>query len=843
MQSSITGMTSEKSVFAIVTMIVAVVFVFGSFPISHAHATYGSDYSNTGTYSDSQNDHNESYSHDDDEDDEDDSSHGYSENEDHEKDDDHSNDDDKNDDDHSSDDDSYEDDDEDDYTHTTTHCALTITKSVNKSTAKVGEHITYTLNFKNTGTANCTGGGVKVVDHLPAEVMYVSETHSSNVDAGYGTIPVNPSGSNSVYFNAHTLTPGESGYVTITTKIRERAQCGSFSFDNQGKTTAFELNNFGTWIYSNSVGVTVDNACHSEKPVPVCTLDASASTITRGGSATLSWTTNHATHVSLIGDVSAHEIGSGSLVVTPTETKTYTLTATGEGGTVTCVKTVTVHEPTSDPVVSCDAFTANPGTLTSAGKTTLTWSTTNATNVSIDNSVGVVLEDGSQEVTVNGNTTYTLTATRDGVTKTCSVPVTIVPNAIVPKCDAFTASQTSIREGQNVTLTWNTTDAASVSIDNGIGSVSEDGSKDVTPGSDTTYVLTATRDGKTTSCQISIQVDEDNNGGGGGGSSSPRCTLKASDTRITPGKKVTLSWKNVRTNDIILKDNRGEELIDTTEKADDEKYNEDDDSISVSPIKSTSYTMTAIKGSKKKSCTVDIKVEGVTVTSTRTVEPLVAGISLSRLPYTGFDAGPFLTTLFYVLLGLWALLVAYVLVLRNKTLPSHGNTLSTAQTHGLMAHTAAASSLTREDGAAPEVSRMGYVPEILTAPRVVPQHNVTSVHAPRGYEAYYESNTPEVVATASVAEIPNLPIGEVSHFDVAVPAPVTKEDLDQLEARAHDAHVLMSTDALNFIVGHSMNELERMELLDTVVQAAKAHYPKEDGWVVVNKDRIISLLK
>lgn len=803
-------------------------------------------------------------------------------------------------------------------------CNMEIIKSVNKTTASIGDELTYTLKVKNIGTANCTGGGVRIADHLPSEVSFVRASTRGDVSLGYdASLPLNPAGTNSVYFNAHTLTPGESVEVDIVTKVKTRAQCGNFTFSNQGKVTAYELNNFGTWIFSNSVPVSVTNACETPaptctlsanpnaltqgqsatltwsttnassatlqggsvavsgsttvtpststtytlvatgqggttvtctapitvtaKPVPVCMLEASPSAITRGGASTLTWSTSNATAISIdtgIGSVGA----TGTKSVSPTSNTTYTLSATGNGTTVTCVKTVTVNEPEPDPVVSCDAFTANPGTLTTAGTTTLTWATTNATNVSIDNALGTVTEDGSKAVFVDRNTTFTLTATRGSQTKTCTVPVTIVPNVVVPKCDAFTATPNSVREGNSVTLAWSTTDATAVSINSGVGTVDLDGSKTLTPGSDTTYILTATNGSAQTTCQVSVNVDEDNGGGGGGGgSSSPRCELTASDKSIKPGEKVTLSWKNTRTNDILLKDNRGTELIDTKDKDDEKKYNEDKGSIVVEPTKSTSYTLTALRGSKKKTCTVDIKVEGVVVTSTRSNEPLVAGISLSRLPYTGFDAGPFLTTVFYTLLGLWALFVAYVLVLRKSVVlggTPRGTIVSDAPKAKLLEPQAILPTVHTGTISVPEVSRMGYMPSLMTAPRVTPTHSMTSTHAPVGYDAYYESygEVPEV-RTAPVQDIPNLPVGNMPEFVVAPVAETTPINIDTLESRAHEAHVLMSTDALNFIAGQSANDAEATELLDTVIGAAKASFPKEDGWVVVNKDKILSLLK
>lgn len=714
-------------------------------------------------------------------------------------------------------------------------CMMEISKSANVSSAKVGETITYTINFKNTGSGNCTGGGVKVADILSGEVTYVSETHSDNVTAGYHEFGTYHAGSHVVYWNAATLVPGETGFVTVTVKVKERASCGDFTVENKAKITAYELNNFTKWIESNTVTTNIANAC--PVPAPTCTLGVNDADIMRGEATIINWTTTDATTVTIDNGIGALD-AAGKTNISPSTTTTYTLTAQGASASVTCTATVVVREPEPTPL-SCDAFSANPPSRTGTGPVTLSWGTTNADSVAIDNGVGTVDVDGTKEITVSTTTTYTLTATRGTETKMCTTVVTVTSVPVVtPRCDAFSASPTSVASGNSVTLTWGTTDATTVSIDNGVGSVDADGSRTVNPTSDTTYTLTGTSaTGQTTSCQVSVDV-ESSGGGGGGGSSSPRCTLKASDTSIAAGERVTLSWKNARTNEILLKDNRGTTLVDTEKSADEKKYSEDEDSIIVTPSKTTTYTITAYRGSKKRTCDVEIKVEGVTVTSTRTTDPLVAGISLSRLPYTGFDAGPMLTTLFYVLLGLWALGVAYVLVVRKSAVTPapnalRGTILKDMPALGTLEHTVVVPSMRTEATLHPEVSRMSYVPALLTPPRATPRHDVASTHAPQGYDAYYDR---------ADVPVPNLPVGEPVGFEEKE-APMTSQEFDMLEARAHDARVLISTDALTFIGAHSKNELERTELLDTVIEAAKARYPKEDGWVVVNKEKILSLLK
>ncbi|MGH9342960.1 MAG: peptidoglycan-associated lipoprotein Pal [Terriglobia bacterium] len=102
-------------------------------------------------------------------------------------------------------------------------------------------------------------------------------------------------------------------------------------------------------------------ACHKQKiaappppappakpAAPTVTLSAEPSTIEKGQSATLSWTSTNATTLDLqpgIGSVQAQ----GSSTVTPDESTTYTITATGPGGTETQSARITVTTPPPPP--------------------------------------------------------------------------------------------------------------------------------------------------------------------------------------------------------------------------------------------------------------------------------------------------------------------------------------------------------------------------------------------------------------------------------------------------------------------------------------------------------------
>ncbi len=82
---------------------------------------------------------------------------------------------------------------------------------------------------------------------------------------------------------------------------------------------------------------------------PTATLSANPTSIERGQSSTLTWSTTNATDVSIepgIGSVQA----SGSRSVRPTESTTYRLTAKGAGGTEGASARVTVTAPPLPPV-------------------------------------------------------------------------------------------------------------------------------------------------------------------------------------------------------------------------------------------------------------------------------------------------------------------------------------------------------------------------------------------------------------------------------------------------------------------------------------------------------------
>ncbi len=76
----------------------------------------------------------------------------------------------------------------------------------------------------------------------------------------------------------------------------------------------------------------------------------------------------------------------------------------------------------------------------------------------------------------------------------------------VPTISSFVATPASVSAGQSSVLSWSVSGATSLSIDNGVGSVSTVATKPVTPVQTTTYTLSAVNSGGTSTAQVTVTV-------------------------------------------------------------------------------------------------------------------------------------------------------------------------------------------------------------------------------------------------------------------------------------------------------------------------------------------------
>jgi hypothetical protein len=97
------------------------------------------------------------------------------------------------------------------------------------------------------------------------------------------------------------------------------------------------------------------------------------------------------------------------------------------------------------------------------------------------------------------------------ITASAPTPVTTSSTASsqpVPAITTFEATPSSLAAGGSATLRWEVTNASTVSIDQGIGTVALSGNRSITPGSTTIYKLTATNQygSSTATTQILVTV-------------------------------------------------------------------------------------------------------------------------------------------------------------------------------------------------------------------------------------------------------------------------------------------------------------------------------------------------
>ena len=161
------------------------------------------------------------------------------------------------------------------------------------------------------------------------------------------------------------------------------------------------------------------------------------------------------------------------------------------------------------PVIN--SFIANPGVIAPGSATTLSWDVSGAKTVSIDQEIGNVALSGSVGVSLSTTTTYTLTAINEagGTRAATQVIVSEAPSTGLPVINLFSATPGSVASGDSSTLTWSVSNAAAVSINQGVGGVGSTGSTFVSPAATTSYTLTATNAAGSSTIIIQVVVTEE----------------------------------------------------------------------------------------------------------------------------------------------------------------------------------------------------------------------------------------------------------------------------------------------------------------------------------------------
>ena len=238
------------------------------------------------------------------------------------------------------------------------------------------------------------------------------------------------------------------------------------------------------------------NVIPSDQP-PITTLAVNPSIVMRGDSTVLSWESSYTDSLTIEPDIGS-VANTGSLTLSPEETTTYTATATGSGGTIITRSVVTVMQQQPSLTLSVDPASIIPGE-----STVLSWSSSNVDTITFDQGIGEVSPQGSLAVTPGATTLYTATATGQGGTVSKNIAVNVSYPAPVVN---FTASPTAIQQGQSTTLSWSTENSESVTIRPGIGEVNVNGSIEVTPTEDKTYIISVVGIGEIVTSSVAVDV-------------------------------------------------------------------------------------------------------------------------------------------------------------------------------------------------------------------------------------------------------------------------------------------------------------------------------------------------
>jgi hypothetical protein len=152
-------------------------------------------------------------------------------------------------------------------------------------------------------------------------------------------------------------------------------------------------------------------------------------------------------------------------------------------------------------------FDVSPININVGESSTLNWAVSDALNVTIDHEIGKVALTGTRQVSPTKTTTYTLTATNEAGKRDATVEVVIEVPQDKPVIKYFKASPSEIKPDESATLSWDVSDATSVTIEPEIGSVALTGTRQVSPTETTTYTIKATTEAGSVDATVEVIVE------------------------------------------------------------------------------------------------------------------------------------------------------------------------------------------------------------------------------------------------------------------------------------------------------------------------------------------------
>ena len=486
---------------------------------------------------------------------------------------------------------------------------------------------TITVTSENTGTRTYTLGVTVVTGiYLPDVEVEEPDIPTGPGDTGDPEEPeiVVPPGDKPAItqftVSPDTITTGEQAVLAWRTEAAETVTVrrGSTVLSTLSRGDLVQSLAVGTYGYTisavNDNGTTTDSATLTVEAAPVdpdapargASIDSFTAdnyTVRSGGSTVLRWTTTRAT-VTINGTARSAD---GSLTVRPTATSTYTLVATPTtAGAATQRRTLTVAVQADDPTPTIDTYTASRRVAKAGDSVRLTWTTTNATAVTLNGAAAAL--DGTVTRTLQGPAAPATVVTRSFIlravnganvetrTLTVNVAAASAPDpepppptpAVPPPTISISFSTTRITRGNQTTVTVNLRHATSLTINGTVTAGAETGSvvRTLKPVSTTVYTFVASGPGGTVSRRRTVTVDAV--------APDPTARITASSSEITEGESLTLRYSFTNTvtrtiNGTNVPNERG--------------------SLTVSPARTSTYRAAGVsRDGKRATASVSVKV-------------------------------------------------------------------------------------------------------------------------------------------------------------------------------------------------------------------------------------------
>ena len=311
---------------------------------------------------------------------------------------------------------------------------------------------------------------------------------------------------------------------------------------------------------------------------PSVSISASPETINFDESSILTWSTHDADSVSINNGVGTVE-KRGTTVVKPYRTMTYTISAVNADGKAESSVTVKINYSGPEPIINVSAY---PMSIFPGESSLLTWSSTNAYSLSVDNGIGFLPLNGSMVVSPTVTTTYTFSAFGQGGETTSRITIDVMAP---PPTALITANPVQIELGEESVLEWSYSNAETVTIEPGNIDGTLSASQAVSPTQTTIYTITAiASDGRIATDHATVFVGE------------PVIfvEIQASPMDIHSGNCSELSWTTHNATRVWIEPGEGD--VELTGKR------------SVCPQQSTKYVIFASNGSTTVTDSVTINV-------------------------------------------------------------------------------------------------------------------------------------------------------------------------------------------------------------------------------------------